>query len=448
MTNKILGCLALLLIAPLTAMAGNVYVPLATDQVIDGVRYRTQTWVTNENADPRQFVVYFIPSDTDGTDRDEESGEATAVNPGRTLLVPSLVDEGELGMLEISGAPDIVIGARMVATREGVTNLGTAVPVVSSENMYDADDVAHLQGWIRSDDLRSDYGIINLGGDRASCSIAVYRNDGSQILSTVVISVPPLGHRQFDDALGILGEQEISAVRSETSCDQPFYVYLRTYDRATGEVTFTRPGKSLGDSILSVPGAAPPPPACPAGAECIDLLATAYVPRQGEPTRVIDIGLPPAHYKSARLQLDVFHGGWQNPTNGTHNLFWLAVNGNRDLYGYLNFKGPNTNEILFRHGIGMRHVDKPKIQVPFAAVPGQTYHIDYLYDAAGGKIEAVISSGGQELERIVTTPNVNRIRLDPGDVMLISFSYEPGVNFNEPPTYGWRYQNLHLQFFE
>jgi hypothetical protein len=157
------------------------------------------------------------------------------------MLLGTIADSGETGVLEISGSEHIVVGARMVPTVDGVTGLGASMPVVGSENLFAADATAHLQGWIRSGELVSDLGIVNLGSAAATCSIGVFRSDGTQIQSTAVITVRALGLRLFDDALAILGEQAIAAVRSETSCDQPFYAYLRTYDRTSGELFFTLP---------------------------------------------------------------------------------------------------------------------------------------------------------------------------------------------------------------
>lgn len=449
MKCKTLGGAALLLLLPVaSAFAGSVYVPLAADHTIEGVRYQTQLWATNTDATLRQFTTYFIPSATDGTDRPENWGASTAVAPGRMMLLGTVAGAGQTGMLEISGAPQIVVTARMVATRDGVTGLGAAMPVVGSKNLFAADATAHLQGWIRSGDLRSDLGVINLGQAEAACSIAVFRNDATQIQGTAVVNIPPLGHRQFDDALAILGEQAIAAARSETTCNQPFYVYLRSYDRTTGELFVTLPSATLDDSTLNPPGAEPPPsppPQCGAGSHCFEYLTTPYIPRNGAQNHKFFIDVPSGSYDLLKMQIDVFHGGWQNPTDGLHNIFWLVKDRNFNMYGYVNLRGPGRNDIMLRHGLGTSASEKAKILHPFNALPGETYHFDYTFDTLADRITLVVSNRGQEVLRITDRPNVNRIHIEPGERLAIALSFIAGLNPNEPPTFGWRYSNLRVQ---
>jgi hypothetical protein len=448
--HKILGGAALLLFGPVaSAIAGSVYVPLATDHTIEGVRYRTQVWATNTDTTLRQFTTYFIPSDTDGTDRPENWGASTAVAPGTMMLLGTVAGSGETGMLEISGAPHVVVTARMVPTLDGVTGLGAAMPVVGSQNLFAADATAHLQGWIRSGDLRSDLGVVNLGAAAASCAVDVFRSDGTQIQSTAVVSVPPLGHRQFDDALAILGEQAIAAVRSETTCDQPFYVYLRSYDRTTGDLHFTLPSVKLADSTLNAPGVEPPPPPppvqCGAGSHCFEYLTTPYIPTNAAQNHKFFIDVPSGSYDLLKMQMDVFHGGWQNPPDGLHNIFWFVKDRNFNMYGYVNLRGPGRNEIMLRHGLGTTASQKAKILRPFNAVPGETYHFDYTFDTLADRITLVVSHRGEEVMTITDRPNVNRIHIEPGERLAIALSFIAGLNPNEPPTFGWRYSNLRVQ---
>lgn len=453
MKHKIPACAALLLLAgpAAPALAGSVYVPLATDQTVQDVRFRTQVWATNTDVSLRQFTAFFIPADTDGTDRPENWGTSTVVSAGATMLLGTIANSGETGMLEISGAPHIVVSARLVPTQGGVTGLGASIPVIGSANQFAADATAHLQGWVRSGDVVSDFGVVNLGRASASCSIDVFRSDGSQIQSTAIINMPPLSHRQFDDALGLLGEPAITAVRSETTCDQPFYVYVRTYDRTSGELHFSLPSLKLADSTLAPPGTDPPEPvpepvSCQNGALCYSYLAEPYIPRRSAQNHKIFIAVPPGSYRSVRLQLDVVHGGWRNPSSGLHNILWLARDSNFDLIGYVNLLGPNKNKLHFRHGMGLSAGDKPKIVKNLVTTPGETYHFDYLWDAGADRIELVVTHDGEEVGRIVTEPNARRLSIGNGNRIEVAFSFEAGLNPNEPPTYGWEYKNLKLEF--
>lgn len=457
MKNRVhLAALALLLCLGLAApaFAGSVYVPLAADQTENGVRYQTQVWVTNEGATERRFDAYFVPTGTDGTERGGAVGQTTTVPPNTTIQLSTVVGAGEAGMLEISGAPQIVVNARMVATVNGVASLGTPMPVVSSENMFEADGMAHLQGWMRSSALRSDFGIVNLGHEPATCSIAVFRSNGSQIQSTAVISMPALGHRQFDDALGLLGVQSISAVRSTASCDQPFYVYLRTYNVNTGELFMTLPSEKLESSILTVPGEGPPPGpgpgTCGQGAECLTRSGVFFSPKPGDDYRRVTMNLPPGSYSRIRFRLDIFVSGWTNPSSGLHLAWWLANSGRHfNLYGFSGWKGPNRNAVLFRHGIGIEASQKPKFEQNFVFHPGRTYKVDYDYNPAARYLSyKILDQSGNLLHEINHVPNVNRVHIEPGETITADFSNKLGVNPIEPPSYGWKYQNLIIEVFE
>ncbi len=454
MKHKILGTAALLLIGPVaSALAGSVYVPLATDHTVEGVRYRTQIWATNSDATLRQFTSYFIPTESDGTDRPENWGASTAVEAGATMLLAGVAGSGEAGMLEISGAPHIVVSARLVPTVDGVTGLGAAMPVVGSSNLFAAGATAHLQGWIRSGELVSDFGVVNLGAAGASCTIDVFRSDGTQIQGTAVIAVPPLGHRQFDDALQILGEQAIAAVRSAMSCDQPFYVYLRTYDRTTGELFFTLPSLKLADSTLEPPGAEPPPPeGCSIGAAyCFQQAGVVFVPTRREPVGFIDIPVPNGTYRRVRATLSFRHGGWYGPAPyAKHNVFWLVGEGGHfDLLGYVNLQGPNRNRMVWTHGIGRRADQKARLGTGAHLTPGQLYHLFYDYDAAGGVIHLRLTDAqGNEVFDISDEPNVSSVRVVQGRPYMVAFGNYEGHNPNEVPSFGWEHRDLVVEFFD
>ncbi len=457
MKNRVLlAALSLVCVGPAApVLAGSVYVPLAADRTENGIRYQTQVWITNEGVEERRFTAHFIPTNTDGTDREGVVNQQVTVPGNGTFYLQSVTGAGEQGMLEISGAPQIVVNALMVATVDGVSSLGAAIPVVSSENLYDADSVAHIQGWMRSNALRSDFGVVNLGHEPASCAISVFRSDGSQIQSTAVIGVPPLGHRHFDDALNLLGVQSISAVRSTTSCDQPFYAYLRTFDVNTGELFITLPSSKLELSALEPPGeVAPPPPppppsTCGAGVHCFSRPGTFFTARVGEPYRRETMTLPPGSYSRLRFRVDIFVSGWTQPTSGLHLAWWLANSGRHfNLYGFSGWKGPTRNEVLFRHGIGIAAGDKPKFEQPMVFQPGRTYKVDYDYNPTARYLSyKILDESGNLLKEIRHVPNVNKVHIEAGETITADFSNVPGHNPVEPPSYGWQYKNLLIEVF-
>src|SRR5947209_17391849 len=96
--------------------AGEVFVPYASNRTIGGTTYRTKVWVTNTGGAARRFSALFIEGGTDGSklpDPDPTTGISVAA--GATVVLTNLAPAGKLGMLEISGAPQLVTTARIEA---------------------------------------------------------------------------------------------------------------------------------------------------------------------------------------------------------------------------------------------------------------------------------------------------------------------------------------------
>lgn len=445
------GLVAALLCALATpAFAGTVYVPLSTEtQGIDGLTFETQIWATNLGAVERRFDIRFIPTETDGT----SGGEVTefTVPPATTMRIDQVVATTGKGLLEVAGAPQINLRSQVTPTLDSLARLGTTLPVVTPLNVLPADSLANVQGWERSAQAETDFVLVNIGEEGSECRVEVLRADGSAVMSPTVLQMKPLSHRQFTDVLGLLNMQIVKDIRAEVSCDQPFYTYSLVTDPANGEVRVLPPTAELNASFGENPGnpgnpGPTPNGPCPDDATCFDFDGNFFTPSFQEPVRRIEMVVPPGVYRKARLNMDVLHGGWQQPTSGLHNLFWFVLNRNRDMIGYMNFRGPNQNNILIRHGLNLPQGDKPRITLPFQAQPGTTYNIDYAWDAAAGRIDVTVSAGGQIVATVFGVPNVNQLNVGGSDRFLIDIGFPPGLNPNEPPTYGWRYSNLHVEF--
>jgi hypothetical protein len=340
-------------------------------------------------------------------------------------------------MLEITTNPGLVVVARLVGTPAGgVESLGANLPLVASDNLVPANGVAELQGLERTlGETRSNLGVVNLGGVAGACAISAFRANGVKIQQTATVQVPAFGHRQFDDALAILGESAVSHVRATVSCDQAFFAYATIYDVVTGEVVFV--GPSSEPDLQG--GTEPPPP----GIVRFSEPGVFHAPQPGNAVRRLTFAVPPGRYIAARAQLDVFVGPWApSRSAGSHNIFWMVRDArNGHMFGYVNVTGPNNNTLWFRHGF--HPFSSPRFSTPLVLVPGGTYHFDYLYDAAGDRIElSVRTSTGAEIARLTGNPNVSFVDFNPGQTVVMDFGFQPGANPNEPPTFGWQYRNL------
>ena len=185
---------------------------------------------------------------------------------------------------------------------------------------------------------------------------------------------------------------------------------------------------------------------CTPGAACFTRPGSFFTPTPEEPVRRIVMAVPPGSYRRIHLRMDVVHGGWLHPASGLHNVFWLARGGNRDLIGYVNLLGPGRDRILMRHGVGLVQEEKPKVEKPFVARPGETYTFDYVYDMAQGSVELTVWNRGERLATVTAVPNVSRLVVGEKDRFFLDISFPPGESPREPTTFGWEYQNLFLEY--
>ncbi|MFN7963213.1 MAG: hypothetical protein U0002_18275 [Thermoanaerobaculia bacterium] len=438
-----------------SVQAGTVYVPLAKDVVIDGIRYQTQIWVSNKGDVPRRFGALFLPNDTDGTSRpDGNPAPNIGINGGATLQLTGIAPANSVGMLEISGAPQILVTAKLVSTVNGVEHIGTALPVISSDNLIAAGTQINLQNFDRSTTRRTDFLLVNLAQTAASCNVALFRADGTSIGDPAVVTLLPLSHREYGDVLNALGEANIAAARLVATCDKTYFAYALNYDRATGDATVQLPSQDL-DSALTRPGDNPPPPPpppndCdPAAVACFQKTGVFYEPNPGETRRRESFQIASGSYSKTHMRVEVYHGGWLRPPSGLHSLFWYALGGRHyRLIGFAGALGPGKDQLLFRHGINLPAGDKPKFTPSFNFVPGTTYVLDYVWNPAGRTLSfKVMDTSGNVLIEITDRPNANRMNIEQGEDLTLDFSSELGANPNEPPTYGWRYQNLLVEVF-
>lgn len=439
------GLLALLFGAT-ELMAGTVYVPVATNRTINGIQYQTQVWITNTGEETGRFSTLFIPNIADGTERDNmpEPVEVPLTANG-TFFLRTIAPVNQRGILEIDADPDLVVTARLVAILpNGDEQLGATVPVLSAENLSAEGAKAHLLGILRTVDSVANLGIVNLGFEEAQCTLRAFRITGQQIADTAVITLNPLTMVQFDDVLGFVGVNNVSDSRFEASCDRNFYAYATLYDAPTGDTVFVSPSTEA-TSALQPPGENPE---CSPGTECYTVPGLIHQPTSSNRVKRVSFNVPEGQYKVVRANMDIRLGNWApGNSGGLHSLFWLARNVNKDLIGYLNVRGPNRNRFLCRHNFALPQHLKTKFEPSVQLTAGQTYNFDYVYDTAQDFVEFTVKQGNNVIGRYgCGQPNVARVESRPGDVFHIDFGFS-GVNPNEPPTLGWQYRNLLLEFY-
>lgn len=421
--------------------AGTVYVPVVASLESNGVQYETRVSITNGGPGRAEFHIYFIEADTDGTVRPNDEGQAILLNPGATF--ETTVDHALVGLMEISGDPDLVYHARLVGLDGGSELLGVQLPIITGANVAPAGSKAYLQGWLQDATHMATFGIINLGQEATNCTVDVRRKGGVPLVQNVVVPVKPLSHIHLgEDIVGLLGD--FVDARVEVSCEQPFYTYSTTMDRDGPEIAVIR-HSALGTDALQEPGEGGT--VCPPRSVCFEQAGVFHIPTRSRPVLRVITTPPPGVYSRINFRLTVTHGGWSasNP-DGRHNILWFARDGNGDLFAYVNALGPNKNIFRLGHGIGIPHGSKPRVEKKFEMIPGETYTIDYAYDAAQAFILLkLFDSSGEEVLRLSGTPNIRSITITDRNQMLWDFG-NTGANPKEPASLGWVFRDLFVEF--
>lgn len=444
-----LVCSLAVLTAAVPAFGGAVYVPFAADNTtVGGITYETQVWASNRGSAGRRFETFFIPAGVNGTERADATYGDVGIGAGASAVVTGVAPEGEIGMLEINGAPQVIISARIVPVAGQNGRLGADLPVISSETLLGANATVHLQGLARDTQQTTSFILTNASQVAASCNVSSFLANGNALANPAQLSLPPLSIFHVADALSALGAQAVNGARFTVTCDRQFYAYAITFDSRNAGVNVIRPGELL-TSTLAKPGVTPPPPSCDGGAVCLEKQGVFFTPTRGEDYRRESLPIPAGVYSRVELDVTVQINGWTSPSGGLHMFFWLALNRNFDLLGFTALRGPGTNAILFRHGVGLGATEKAKIVIPFVPQDGSTYTANYIWDAGNRLITLRILDGsGNVLETITDRTNVGRLQVNGSNENLVAdFSFELGLNSNEPPQYNWNYSNLSVRAY-
>ena len=432
---RILCGAALLGAAAAPAFAGSVYVPLATNAEVGGVRLQTQVSVTNPGGAAATVERFFIPTEVNGMLRPEGNRPTSLpVAAGTTVALPPVAD-GALGLLEISAPGDVAVSARLLGGRHG-----SDVPVIDTRNLVAANATAHVQGLERTASRVANFGLVNLGREAARCTVSFFRASGQAVGATATVTLPPLSHRQLGDPLA--PQDNLSSARATATCDREFYAYAATVDLTTRDVVFAGPGEAASSS-LHRPGEEP---RCGAGIDCFEQLGALFTPVRNTPVKVINLPFAKGvDYKKARAQVDVRHGGWYGRLpDGVHQLLTLARGDAETRLGYVAARGPSRNFVILIHNLGLPGEGGNRLTQNFALQPGRTYHVDYTFDPANHRAELVITDNGNEVIRIADdTTFVDRIRSD-GEDFFVQFGLE--ASGPHAPTLGWTYSNLKVEF--
>jgi len=422
------------------AFAGEVYVPFASNKTLNGTTYRTKVWVTNPGAVPRSVAVRFIDQGVDGTPAG--SPATVTVSPGGTVLLTNVAPDGRSGIVELNGAPQLFVNARLEALSAAGGVLSSAnVPVAAVANAVAARATAYVQGLERtSRGTLADFGVLNLSRSTAQCTIKAFRTNAAQIAQTAIVTLPPLSVRHFDDALSVLGQTFVTDVRMEVSCDQQFYPYAIVYKVGGPETSFVEPSNSLAGDLVPGSGSGGGSGGGTPGSVVFTQPGTFLQARQNASSKSFDMPLADGvSYKRATVEFDMFVGRFPN------GLFAGVValrRSDRTLFYGLIIRGDKKKTVL-----DMGRTDD--VVTGGNGGPWQentNFHVRFDYDTVAANLTLTVTQGGTVVQTL-QSGHINHFDLQKNDkVVRMDFGQDGIADGAYFPPIGWSFSNLQVTF--
>lgn len=443
--------------------AETVYVPLALHQQSGETLYRTEVTLTNPSDSPLRFTTLFIPSQADGTRQAGASFPATVPARGTFVLSP-VAPAGRQGVLEISGATDLVATARIKALgRDGRVLSETPLPVVSTENLFPAGETVHLQGIGRAAGGAVRLGLVNLAGGAAGCSAVAFRPDGSRLGETPRVEVAPLSHLSYEGLLTSLRNAPVANARLEVTCDAPFYAYA--FVTGPAGATFVAPSASLRSGLEAADPApqaeaeksqVPNLPSVPAGDDETALAPAEATPsepvstgpgsfelngvfldvRRDGPYRAFDLPLQAGkRYKQVTVDFDLYLHRWQS--TWFHGITSLRRTDKTLYFGVL-VKGDPEKTIL---DLG-RH---QQVKQTWRWQERGNYHVQMVYDVPAKRVTMRVSQDGKVVHTISGRATSNDLRAFAGHKVKVDFSLPRAAHDAYFPPIGSKFSNLKVK---
>lgn len=243
---------------PALAHRPRVFVPQPR-QVSSEVQYRVVILASNLGAVPRRFhVSRIIPQPLGAPLRQMIYG---AYVPSGDTHLYTLADLGDsAGLLEVIGAPQIVVRARLEIWENGARLSTTPLPAVSTREHDDEEDVPvlrhagandlHVQGLGRTADgsVTTDLTIVNFDDHaEGECAMSILDSQGEGILGLPFLHVPAGAAIAINDVLADSGgEGDILEAWGAFACEEDtFTIWAAVYRDGGRQVEYVLPSAEL-----------------------------------------------------------------------------------------------------------------------------------------------------------------------------------------------------------
>ncbi len=406
--------------------------------------------VHNPTGRSQSFDILPIAAGTDGISRPTPPTRV-AVPAGRTMVYSDLAQGGP-SMVELTAHGELTFQAFLVPLDSSGKWVGLReqIPIVDSESLVRGGSWAFVSGLRRDSYDRSDYAILNLSHAQNRCEHRVRSHEGYWARESTVLSHRPLSLTYISDVLLVAGVELGDRYTISTNCADNFYVAALVTDSSYNQISVLEPSQS-GVSSLAPPeydeppttpdpsDPPPPPPAdsCPTGWTCLDLERTRHTVTRSNLQYRLGKRLAPGNYRNVELRFDLRTTSI-NPVGA--QIFWLGISRHLNLIG---FTVQRRNELFVRHGIGLKHSDKPRFVLPRPLAPNQNHSFRFSY-AAGGQVSLCVTNGSGDERCSREAANVDSLVFTAADQLLLVAGSD-GKEEIEPPQWGWTYSNIKLR---
>ncbi|MEO8502429.1 MAG: hypothetical protein ABI609_00890 [Acidobacteriota bacterium] len=416
-------------------VAGDLVIPVVSNQTVEDLSYSTRLWVANPTAEAQTFTALFFPAGTDGTSDPASSTLQTAA-PGVSLVYSGV--PGGSGMLALRGTDGLSVGARL-ETRRGSTLLGSVnVPPVTGDTAFAANATAHLVGIERVPQATaSDLYLFNFDNSAARCTVQFFQASGAPIAGAISLTFAPRQRRDFVDALNLIGQSSISDVRLRVSCDHRFWV-AALLRRANAAASLLLPAASMAGDFMA---ASHPPPPPPTDGSVLFTVPNLFLDAKlGASFRSYELPAPASFdYSKAVVEFDLlvkkFGGGNFTGVHGFRRP-------NERKADQVLYYGLQINNFKSRTILDLGLTDQLAKGEGATWVTGHTYHLRFTYNVDAKSITLDVFENGVKKETVSGPAHHFDLRAD-GHPLVVDFGMVGvGGDGGYVPPLGWQYSNL------
>ena len=394
--------------------------------------------VHNPTDRSQSFDLRPIASGTSGTTR-TNSPTTVSVPAGRTMQYNNLAGS-DPSMVELVAHGELAFQAYAMPTDSIGRRVGPReqLPIIDSRNMVPGDTWAFVGGMRRDSHDRSAYAILNLSHANNTCEHRVRSHDGQWVLESRILDHPPLSLTYVGDVLKVVGIELGDHYTISTNCAESFYVAGLVADDRADRVTVLQPFLSGASGLRPPIDGDPPTPgdSCARGWTCLDLGRTGHTVTERNLQLKFRTRLDSGSYRGVQLRFNLRTAAI-NPTGA--QVFWLGISRHTNLIGFV---VQRRTELFLRHGIGIKHSDKPRLVLPRTMKPNQDYSFNYTYTGGGSVSLCVTDNQGAEF-CTHGSANVDALSFSPSDELILVMGSD-GKEAIEPPQWNWTYSDVQL----